>query len=434
MTSPSRAAGPARSPVADLVRAGRALFPDLDFLAPGAVLEIAVAPPALDRLRIELPGKQYLGLQTIGVDAGGADIAALSTVELSSWWRWRADHFTVERLFDFDHPTGIVVQTDADDEPWLEVRFARPLPVSAIRLRNVDDQTSVRASGLRVLGGADRGWTVLYDQGERIRLLEEALRGRAAVEASPERDLIAALVPVVTLTMAGCYTEARRVFEALDLTPDVRRHFRAAVNGDVLIDRGLEWTGHGPQRCYRFWSEAEKLAYVEFTAGVADALASLTPHVCFGFGAVLGVVRDGDVIPHDDDLDLIVAFEPHEASSLTEGLRCVEEHLRPLGFTVRGNFSAHRHVSRKGAKHIDVFVGLFEGDSVSWYPSRRGSLTRDIMFPTSAGRLHGVTVPLPRSPLVYLERIYGPGWRRPDPDFAHTWDPAGYADLIRRPS
>jgi hypothetical protein len=167
-------------------------------------------------------------------------------------------------------------------------------------------------------------------------------------------------------------------------------------------------------------------------AEVAEALKSLTPNVCFGFGAALCVVREGDLIPHDDDLDLIIGFDPHEAVNLPEALRRIGEHLRPLGFTVTGNYSAHRQVRRGSGKHVDVFAGLFEGDTISWYPGTRGSLDRHMMFPTSEARLFGVPVPLPRNPLEYLERLYGPGWRSPDPNFRHTWDRSTYADLVTR--
>ncbi len=235
---------------------------------------------------------------------------------------------------------------------------------------------------------------------------------------------------MVALTVAGRYLEAFRAFEALDLQPDRRRRIRSVISDELLAARSLEWTSHGPERSYRFWSDEEKQEYIQFTADVVTELTELTPNVCLGFGAALALVRDGDLIPHDDDLDLIVAFETAEAPTLLHGLRRLEDFLRPRGFTVTGTYSAHRHVSRRNQKYIDVFVGLFEGNAISWYPSPRRGLSRDVMFPPSEATLRGVSVPLPRSPLIYLERIYGPQWRNPDPDFVHVWDPTSYADLL----
>ena len=174
--------------------------------------------------------------------------------------------------------------------------------------------------------------------------------------------------------------------------------------------------------------------YVRDSAEVAEALRSLTPNVCFGFGSVLSVVRDKALIPHDDDLDVIVAFEPEAAATLRDGLRLIEEHLRPLGFEVTGPFHAHRHVRQPGRKRVDVFVGIFEGESISWYPGTRGGLTRAIVFPPRSAELLGVPCWIPAQPEAYLERLYGEGWRVPDPYFRHDWNISAYADITGTPA
>jgi hypothetical protein len=105
----------------------------------------------------------------------------------------------------------------------------------------------------------------------------------------------------------------------------------------------------------------------------------------------------------------------------------------PLGYEVSGEFATHRHVRRPGRKPVDVFVGIFEGDAIAWYPGARGGLTRQIVFPPVAAELLGVRCLIPAQPEVYLERLYGPGWRVPDPYFSHAWDRSAYADILGTP-
>ncbi|KRE55360.1 hypothetical protein [Phycicoccus sp. Soil748] len=413
----------------DVILSARTLFPDLEFLAPGGVLELAVRRHGVERIRVELPPGQFLHLQGIGVDAPDDGRTARARVEVSSWYKSYGERFELQRLLDFEHPTGTVVHTGADEPAWLELVFDSPIDIERLRLRNVDGPTAVRARGLRVLLQTGGTWLVAYDHAARAGELRRLLTHRTELGGDPT---ITALLPLLAQTFEGAYADARQALDAhTEISTADRSAFRAAVTSGLLADRELEWTVHGPQRCFRFWDETEKVTYVEFAAKVAEALASLTPQVCFGFGAALCVVRDGDLIPHDDDLDIIIGFDPHEAGTLGEGLALVEQCLRPLGYTVTGNFTAHRQVRRNGSKQVDVFVGLFEGDTISWYPGTRGALDRDLMFPASEGRLLGVPVPLPRNPLVYLERLYGEGWRHPDPNFKHTWDRATYADLTR---
>lgn len=417
-----------RAELEQLVGAARVLFPDLEYVGPGGVLEVDAVLHGVERIRIEGAEGRHVQLQSLRVEGPDGRPVDPVGVAVSGWYGDYGDRFELARMADFDNPSGTTVHTTAEPAPWCEVTLPRRSEVHRIRMRNVAGQTAVRARGMRVLAEVAGTSMVVYDHAERVAELATALRRRAGVGCSA---VLRELVPIVAQTFAGDYAEARKAFEALELTDEASRAFRGAMTASLLTDRRLEWTVHGPQRCFRFWSQKEKTAYTRSAAEVAQELADLTPNVCFGFGAALCVVRDGDFIPHDDDLDIIIGFEPHEAETLGEGLRRVEEHLRPRGFTVSGNFSAHRHVRRGSAKHVDVFVGLFEGDTISWYPGNRGALTREMMFPPSAGTLHGVEVPLPRNPLLYLERLYGPSWRNPDPNFRHTWDRSAYADLTK---
>ena len=282
-----------------------------------------------------------------------------------------------------------------------------------MRLRNVAKDTAVRAKNLKVLVRTRFRTHLLLDNARQHRELKAAV---SAFDLGPADPDVQALVPVVTHVLGGAYPQARKALDAADLAPDVVKEFRSIVNAELLPSRQLLWTIHGPCRSFRFWSPEEQEAYVRFAAEVVEALRDLTPHTCFGFGSVLSVVRDQALIPHDDDLDLIVGFEPHEAATLADGLALVSAHLEARGFSVRGTWSAHRQIGRGGrGKHVDVFVGLFEGDAISWYPGTRGALDRSTMYPPSSAPLLGVDCLIPAQPEVYLERLYGAGGARPTP-------------------
>ena len=419
---------PLRGLVDDLSRR----FPELGYLGPGGVLRVPVDVGPVTRLRLELP-RQFLHVQSIGlVTADGSDAAEGAEVTASSWYGSYGDQFYPARLFDWDNPQGTVVHTEKDDPSWVEVRFARPVPLTEVLLRNVAKDTATRASRLKVSVRTRWRRHVLFDGGARHQQLRAAIDAYDLGSRGPEVD---ALLPVIADIFRGAYPAARRQLEQAELDPDVVKAFRGVVNAHLLPSRERLWTIHGPTRSFRFWPPEEQSAYVRFSADVVEALREVTPHVSFGFGAVLSVVRDRALIPHDDDLDIIIGFEPHEASSLAEGLEVVTTALQQRGFSVRGNFSAHRQIGRNHrGKHVDVFVGLFEGDTISWYPGTRGALDRETMYPTTTAPLLGVDCRIPARPEVYLERLYGEGWRTPDPHFAHRWDRSSYADLTGTPT
>ncbi|HYN67244.1 MAG TPA: hypothetical protein VES93_10175 [Ornithinibacter sp.] len=406
-------------------------FPDLGHLGPGGVLRVPVDVGRVTRVRLELP-RQFLHLQSIAlVTDDGSDAARGAVVTASSWYDGYGEKFDPVRLFDWDHPDGTTVHTEKDRLSWVEVRLATPVRLTEIRIRNVNNATATRAQGVRVVVRTRWRRHVLFDGAARHKALRAVVAAYDLGDADPQ---VRALVPVLVDTFRGAYPAARKALQHSELDPDLLKAFRGVVNAELLPSRQLLWTIHGPTRSFRFWTPAEQSAYVQFAVEVADALREVTPHVSFGFGAVLSVVRDKALIPHDDDLDVIIGFEPHEAATLADGLAVVTAALEERGFSVRGNYSAHRQIGRNHrGKHVDVFVGLFEGDAISWYPGTRGALDRETMFPTTTAPLLGVECPIPARPEVYLAALYGEGWHTPDPHFAHRWDRSAYADLAGTP-
>ena len=423
---------PLHPTVKELIRVA-AGFADLGYPGPDGLLDLALDGGRVLGFRIELPAGQILHLQSIGIDAEGVhDIAEMAQVRASSWQGEHEQAFSAARLFDIDHPTGTIIHTNADRPAWVEVRFSGPLTVTRLRLRNVSDETARRARGLKVSIKTRWRSRAIYDGEARSRAWLELLSDAKTGAGSDPETL--ALLDVLDLTVRGEYARAHTSLAAHVPDEQQRRQFVAALNDELLPARGLEWTAHGPKRPFRSWSDEERVDYVRDTADVVEALRSLTQDVCFGFGSVLAAVRDGALIPHDDDLDVIIGFEPEAAATLADGLRRIEEHLGPLGFEVTGPFVAHRHVRRPGRKRVDVFVGIFEGESISWYPGARGGLTRRIVFPPSRTDLLGVPCWIPAKPEAYLESLYGHDWRVPDPFFRHDWNSSTYADITGRPA
>lgn len=418
---------------AAIVRAGHDGFPEFDLLRPGGELRLDLPAGPVERIRVGLDARAALLLPSLLVETADglspARLADLATVTASSWAQPGVEAFSAEALLT---DGGAGFRSTTEDRPWVELAFAEPIEATALRLRSVDDRRAQLMRDVRVeVAGPGAELAVVYDastHGQRLQVHLDDL----ARESSPELQAdLAVMVRLLGLTICGRYPEARAALKAAkELPVESARTYKQVVNSEFLMERSLEWTSHGPLRSFRFWSEAEKVEYIRFAVELADTLAELTPNVSFGYGAALATVRDHDLIPHDDDLDLIIGFEPHEAATLTDALALIERFLTERGYTVRGDFFSHRHVGKPGQKKVDVFCGLFEGDRVSWYPGVRRGLARDAVFPTTRADLLGVSCPLPARPEEYLATIYGPGWNSSDPGFKHTWRKRDFADQV----
>lgn len=420
----------------------RAQFPELSFLDPNGVLELSCNLPSVVCLRLELPGTECLHLGQVLIDIDGP-VHLVSEAELaaSSTWRGYGKHLAEGHVIDpLFRGTGF--HTKKEHRPWLEVRFREPVDIQRIRLRNRDNSTARRARGLRVMVRTDAGrWCTVHDGMDREQ--QFALRtaqvhgsledvtgedGSSPAPASVGGDLARI---VTQLHLREYEASLVRDLRLVQFSEEDRGRLRELVNARILHDRELEWTSHGVRRSFRFWSQEEKEEYVAFAMSVVEDLRSLTESVSLGFGSVLAIVRDNDLIPHDDDLDIIIGFEPSKAATIAVGLQLIETALRNAGYVVSGTNTAHRMVSRPGVKKVDVFVGIFEGDEISWYPGHRGALSREIVFPGTEVNFMGVDCAMPADPPGYLAAVYGPDWSTPDPHFKHSGDRKEYAHLIR---
>jgi SAM-dependent methyltransferase len=148
--------------------------------------------------------------------------------------------------------------------------------------------------------------------------------------------------------------------------------------------------------------------------------AGLRPFVCYG--TLLGAVRDGDLIPHDDDADLgYLSRHTHPADVVRENL-ALERLLRDRGYAVLRHSGGHLQLlfadDDAQDHYIDVFTAFEVGDRthLCFQVGAEGLDLRTLSDVTVRGRRH----PAPAAAEQLLAETYGPGWRTPDPSFTFT--------------
>ena len=194
--------------------------------------------------------------------------------------------------------------------------------------------------------------------------------------------------------------------------------------GHVLGLGGVMLTRHGvkPEGLLR----REPARFLEHMLDVIGSLQRMGRDPVLAYGTLLGAVRDGDFIAHDDDVDLLYRSDLGSRAEVEAELLEIKDRLRSEGYRVVDLLpnSLNMHViSRKNGAVMDIFPCWREGGLLQMHMEdmKVRGIDPSIVYPTSTTRFLDRDVPVPARPDDYLEERYGAGWRQPDQFFEWPW-------------
>lgn len=140
-------------------------------------------------------------------------------------------------------------------------------------------------------------------------------------------------------------------------------------------------------------------------------------------GTLLGAVRSGAMLPHDDDVDLAyLSDHQHPADVALENSRLATE-LTDRGYEVTKHSNAHLQLTFRAdsghvREYVDIFTAFYTVDGQINQPFHvRGELERSSMTPFSTVTLEGRPYPAPAIPEDWLVVNYDENWRTPLPGY-----------------
>lgn len=144
-------------------------------------------------------------------------------------------------------------------------------------------------------------------------------------------------------------------------------------------------------------------------------------------GTLLGPVREGRLLPHDDDADLAYLSTHQHPLDVTLEAFELGRVLAAAGLQVIRLSVGHLQVvvDHDGVPdhYVDVFTGfLLDGVWHQHFPVRTRAEEADLLPPVAVDVV-GRAEPAPRDPERMLVELFGPGWQVPDPSY--TFDVPG---------
>lgn len=164
-----------------------------------------------------------------------------------------------------------------------------------------------------------------------------------------------------------------------------------------------------------------------------QALADVpgTSGLFVAYGSLLGLVRDGKFIAHDDDFDSGFVVEAETPKKAAAKLHEVMDHLRSAGHKVTGSgHLGNFNLCFPDLPSVDMFLMYYRpktGELCSYNLAHKCSL--DMMLPLKPANFSDVDVLIPHDAEAMLAATYGDGWATPDPFF--QWNMTPYHDRLK---
>jgi pyruvyltransferase len=178
------------------------------------------------------------------------------------------------------------------------------------------------------------------------------------------------------------------------------------------------------------WRQAVLEAYQRFAYYAENRFDK---KMYFVAGTLLGAVREGNFIAHDDDMDVGYFSNHTKAENVRDEMFEMIRRIRADNWRLRiaHNRGFFQIFAGVGDAKFDVFPAWHEGGYIWMHNSQRIPAPPEMMIPPRCAPFLGRSVLFPNQPEAYLAHHYGPTWRVPDKHYQETKQP-GVLEGLRR--
>jgi SAM-dependent methyltransferase len=284
-------------------------------------------------------------------------------------------------------------------------------------------KVSIDEDGFVLDGPSDEVFDVLFD-GRRIwsfRGSKQAERAGGSWRVSWPRDLEGFLDGVALVTVRTSTGEELAEEELWFGEGEGRVAVEDPQGTPLVIDPGgrlVTTFGDSDPEQLRPLVDAVELVLAKLTGFGLDAFPA--------YGTLLGAVRDGKLIGHDNDADVAyVSRHTHPVDVIRESFR-IQRELHRDGLEISrysgGAFKVTVRDPDGTPRGLDVFAGFLYDGHLVLMGEIFTPFEESWLRPLGTVELEGRQLPAPADPDRLLTAKYGPSWRVPDPTFKFETD------------
>lgn len=308
---------------------------------------------------------------------------------------------------------GAGFHTKREHNPWLIIDLGTIRNLAKVVVFNREGEFYTRALSLKIETSRDlRHWHLVHDNWGFIKDYKE---GNLS-------EFEHALLHAGILNPGPPAAYLKKVKAQGD--HDKALAYHKMIN-KLVASKGVAFGPHGFMQTFDLKSDAEKSkVFKELSTLLTWLNEEFKVPAFVSSGTLLGLVRDGALIGHDDDVDICyISNEKTEAGILEERQRLVA-FLTGKGCRVAPSGIAHYWCTTPGGQNLDIFTGFVEDSKCSMNPIGRKEVSVEDVLPLIKRDIGGKSLYFPRNPEPLLVLNYGVGWRNPDPLWTFNWGKA----------
>lgn len=340
-------------------------------------------------------------------DENGNNVALNANVLVSSRYE---DKYSGHGAVNGTKNGGSGFHTALEPNPWLIIDLGEELTIKKMSIFNRDDRFFTRALSLLIEHSMNLiEWTTIYDNWKGLKTLQTQI----------ETEFDQAIISALKLDPKRCQDYLNKL--KAEGKQDSALVFQQTVN-ELIHPLELAFGPHGFSRTFALRGDKEKerilndieqlLAWLNDEFGLPTFISS---------GTLLGIVRDGRLIEHDDDIDVCYISKQTTEADILEEREKLKAFLTSKGCIVRQSDLAHYWCVTPAGLNVDIFTGFIENEAACMNPISRGDVNVSDVLPLQKKQVGPNTLFVPANPECVLACNYGEGWQTPDPLWTFDW-------------